>query len=69
MPTSVNGVVALDVKRGIAQRFFKKGDIILEMNGSPVSSVDDLKASISAQAGFWDIQISRGGRKLQMTLR
>jgi Do/DeqQ family serine protease len=69
LPSSVNGVVALDVKRGIAQRFFKKGDIILEMNGSPVSSVDDLKASISAQAGFWDIQISRGGRKLQMTLR
>ena len=69
LPTASSGVIALDVGRGVAQRFFKKGDIVLDVNGSLIANVEDLKQVISGRPDYWEIQISRGGRKLQMTLR
>ena len=69
VPSSLSGVVALDIKEGLAKRFFRKGDIVLEVNGMSIASVDDLNGALSADANYWEIQINRGGRKLQMTLR
>ncbi len=69
VPTSLNGVIAVEVKGGISQRFFRKGDIVLELNGVSILSVADLQKAIAAQEDRWEIQINRGGRKLQMKLR
>ena len=69
VPSSLSGVVALDIKNGPAKRFFRKGDILLEVNGVSIASVDDLQKAASIDEGYWEIEINRGGRKLQMTLR
>jgi Do/DeqQ family serine protease len=69
VPTSLNGVIAVEVKGGISRRFFRKGDIVLELNGVSILSVADLQKAIAAQEDRWEIQINRGGRKLQMKLR
>ena len=69
VPSSLSGVVALDIRNGPAKRFFRKGDILLEVNGVSIASVDDLQKAASADEGYWEIQINRGGHKLQMTLR
>ena len=67
--SSLSGVIALDIKSGPAKRFFRKGDILLEVNGVSIASVDDLRRAVSGDEGYWEIQVNRGGRKLQMTLR
>ncbi|HQY72079.1 MAG TPA: DegQ family serine endoprotease [Aestuariivirga sp.] len=69
VPSSLSGVIALDIKGGVAKRFFRKGDILLEVNGVSIASVEDLEKAVSVDESYWEIQINRGGRKLQMTLR
>jgi Do/DeqQ family serine protease len=69
VPSSLNGVIALEIKNGPAKRFFRKGDILLEINGVSIASVDDLQQAVSTVENYWEIQVNRGGRKLQMTLR
>ena len=69
VPSSLSGVIALEIKGGVAKRFFRKGDILLEVNGVSIASVDDLEKAVSIEASYWEIQINRGGRMLQMTLR
>ncbi|MBZ0262005.1 MAG: DegQ family serine endoprotease [Hyphomicrobiales bacterium] len=69
VPSSLSGVIALDIKGGAAKRFFRKGDILLEVNGVSIASVEDLEKAVSVDESYWEIQINRGGRKLQMTLR
>ena len=69
VPSSLSGVIALDIKDGPAKRFFRKGDILLEINGVSIGSVDDVQKAIASQEGYWEIQINRGGHKLQMTMR
>ena len=69
VPSSLSGVIALEIKNGPAKRFFRKGDILLEVNGVSIASVDDLQRAASGDENYWEIQVNRGGRKLQMTLR
>jgi hypothetical protein len=69
VPTLISGVVALDIKGGIAQRFFQKGDILLDVNGVAIANVDGLEKVLAQDPGYWEIQIDRGGHKLQMKLR
>jgi S1-C subfamily serine protease len=69
VPSSLNGVIALEIKNGPAKRFFRKGDILLEVNGVSIASVDDLQQAVAGDENYWEIQVNRGGRKLQMTLR
>ena len=69
VPSSLNGVIALEIKNGPAKRFFRKGDILLEINGVSIASVDDLQQAVAGDENYWEIQVNRGGRKLQMTLR
>ena len=35
------------VEKGPAQRFFKRGDIVLEVNGAKIDSVDALNAALA----------------------
>ena len=67
--TLMNGVVAVDIQGGIAQRFFQKGDVVLDVNGVAIADVDGLEKVLATDPGYWEIQIDRGGHKLQMKLR
>jgi len=69
IPTLINGVVALDIKGGIAQRFFKRGDILVDVNGVTIATVDDLQKALADDPGSWEIQINRAGQMLQLKLR
>jgi S1-C subfamily serine protease len=69
VPSSLSGVIALEIQGGPAKRFFRKGDILLEVNGVSIASVDDLQRAVAVDESYWEFQINRGGRKLQMTLR
>jgi Do/DeqQ family serine protease len=68
LPADSKGVVAVAVKGGPAQRFFRPGDIILEINDTPIDSVETLTAAIKANEGFWRIAINRGGRILKLAI-
>jgi S1-C subfamily serine protease len=69
VPSSLSGVIALEIQGGPAKRFFRKGDILLEVNGVSIASVEDLQKAVAVDESYWEFQINRGGRKLQMTLR
>ena len=68
LPSTLKGVVALKVEKGPALRFFKKGDIILDVNGNAIDSVETLVAILEANDGFWQIAIRRGGRVLKLAV-
>ena len=57
------GVVALAVQRGPAQQFFQKGDILLEVNGLAIDSVNTLRSLLGQGPSRWVIGFMRGGRK------
>ncbi len=58
-----------DVGNGIAQRFFKKGDLLLFVNRSEITKVQDLRDVVSAQPSSWSIGIGRNGQQLNIRLR
>jgi Do/DeqQ family serine protease len=66
---AAEGVVALSVEGGPAQRLFQKGDIVLEINGQGVATVDDLKTMIAQPQRRWAIVVLRGTRRLVLQLR
>ncbi|MGE0210930.1 MAG: DegQ family serine endoprotease [Parvibaculaceae bacterium] len=67
--TSTTGVAVADVKGGPAARVgFRKGDVLLEINGKPIDSVKTLTGLLAGDERFWDFSISRGGRTLRMQL-
>jgi Do/DeqQ family serine protease len=68
LPSSVKGVAAVKVDKGPAQRFFRKGDVILEINGVSVDSVETLQSLLTSNEGFWQIAINRGGRLLKLSV-
>jgi Do/DeqQ family serine protease len=69
MDTEVFGVVVLNVERGPAQRFFRKGDIVKSINGEQMDVVDTLTAFLESQPDYWDIEIIRSNRVLRLQLR
>lgn len=68
LPSGSTGVVASDVKGGPARRIFRKGDVILEVNGVVIDSVDTLNGAIKKGDGYWQFAVNRGGRVIRMQL-
>jgi S1-C subfamily serine protease len=68
LPSGSTGVVAADIKGGPARRLFRKGDVILEVNGVVIDSVDTLNDAINRGDGFWQFAINRSGRVIRMQL-
>ncbi len=68
MPTTLKGVVVTRLEKGPAQRFFKRGDIVMEVNGNLIDSVETLSQVLTEEGGFWRISINRGGRVLQLAV-
>jgi Do/DeqQ family serine protease len=65
LPSGSTGVVASDIKGGPARRLFRKGDVILEVNGVVIDSVDTLNQAINKGDGFWQFAINRNGRVIR----
>ncbi len=63
LPALVEGVAVSGVRRSIARRFgFKKGDVIVELNESKLTSVSDLRRVLRRRDGYWDVAIMRKGK-------
>jgi Do/DeqQ family serine protease len=69
MPSEAVGVVILDVKDDAAARLFLKGDVVFEINGGAVNSVDDILSATATQKRRWEIGVLRAGRKLRLQFR
>ncbi|MGE0240102.1 MAG: DegQ family serine endoprotease [Parvibaculaceae bacterium] len=68
LPSASTGVVASAIKGGPARRIFRKGDVILEVNGVVIDSVDTLNEAIKKGDGFWQFAVNRSGRVIRMQL-
>lgn len=68
LPADITGVVISKVEKGPAQRFFKRGDIVLEVNGVEVGSVAALQEAIAEERAVWRIAINRGGRVVKIAI-
>ncbi|MBL8907979.1 MAG: DegQ family serine endoprotease [Rhizobiales bacterium] len=68
LSSNTNGVVAAEIRNGPARRFFRKGDIILEVNGVTAENVDVLTEAINSSDGYWEFAVNRAGRVLRMQL-
>jgi Do/DeqQ family serine protease len=68
--SSASGVVVLDVRGGPAQRVgFRKGDVLVEVNGVPLDQVASLSDVVTRRGGgIWEIAVERGGRLMRMQL-
>jgi Do/DeqQ family serine protease len=62
------GVVVLDVQPGPAQQFFRKSDIIVDVNGEVVDSVDTLMGLLRQPTRRWVVGFMRGGRKAYLRI-
>lgn len=62
--TVSRGVVVLGVRQGFAAQvgLFRKGDIIVELNGARIATVRDLKKQLARANGFWQGVVNRRGR-------
>jgi Do/DeqQ family serine protease len=68
LAADATGVVAFDLKPGPAQRFFQKGDIILDVNGAAIDSVDTLRSILEQSPRRWVVGFIRAGRKVVLRL-
>jgi Do/DeqQ family serine protease len=65
--TAKTGVAVVEVAEGPAQQLgFRKGDVILDVNGHEIDSVDTLSTVLSQGADFWSLAINRNGRQLRL---
>jgi Do/DeqQ family serine protease len=61
------GVAVLDPGDSIGRRLgFRKGDVIVDVNGQAISNVKILSDVLAAGADYWSLAISRNGRLLRL---
>jgi serine protease Do len=68
MPQDSTGVVIMNIRKGPAQRFLRKGDIVLDVNGAVIDSVATLASVLADDQGFWRVTVNRGGRVIKLTI-
>ena len=71
LDTDMTGVLVMRIKRGSpADRIgLEPGDILLRLNGTEIESVAALKNMVKRDFSAWRIEISRGGRVLQLIIK
>ena len=71
IPADTDGVVILEVYKGSpAQRFgMKAGDILLEINGAVMATVDDVVKAAESEPALWRFKINRGGAIIRQFFR
>jgi Do/DeqQ family serine protease len=69
LPATTQGVAITKLEgSGPARRFFKRGDIVLEVNGVAIENVEALLAVLQSDARLWRIAIDRGGRVMKIAV-
>ncbi len=68
LPSDAAGVAVSRIEAGPAARFMKKGDLILEVNGRKIDSVETLGAVLREEADAWRIALKRGSRVLKLAI-
>lgn len=65
------GVVVLSVRPSSAasRMGFRNGDIVLEVQRKPISSIADLEAALEGTPRFWTIDVRRGEQVLQLRVK
>jgi Do/DeqQ family serine protease len=68
--SGARGVIILSVNRrsAAAQLGFMEGDIIVAVNGKPVTSVAQLRDLLDQRTRQWQLQIRRGGKLLNISV-
>ena len=70
MPSDASGVVVTEVGDGPGARFgFRKGDIILKVNGVEVDRVATLADVLGRETSTWDLAVNRRGRTMSLRFR
>ncbi|MBC7285599.1 DegQ family serine endoprotease [Hoeflea sp.] len=71
LPPSVRGVIVTEVPgASLAGRYgFRPGDLIAEINGVEIASVDTIEQILAEGASFWRFEIVRGGRRIRQIIR
>ena len=69
VPADLQGLIVVEVGDGPATRYFKKGDLILGINGKETNSVAELREVLSEARSRWLIVINRRGQTIQLRLR
>ncbi len=65
---SAIGVVIIDVKVGSGQQFFAKNDILRQVNGVAIDSVETLRRVLQLPSRGWTVSLQRGGQNLYLRL-
>lgn len=70
LDTTLQGVVVMDVANGSAAENvgFRRGDIVVSVNGEAVAKSRDLERIANKRSRSWRIVIQRGGRQLSVVL-
>ena len=71
LPPGKKGVIVLDVAANSEARRagFRTGDIVLQINASPIERVQDVLRLVPNSFGDIALEIERGNRRLRVTLR
>jgi Do/DeqQ family serine protease len=65
--TAKSGVVVIDVGEGPARRLgFRRGDVVVDINGYDIESVETLSEVLAQDAGGWSMAVNRKGRLLRL---
>jgi Do/DeqQ family serine protease len=62
-------VAAVQANSIAAQAGFQRGDVVLALNGSAVTSTRDLERLTGERRGVWRITVQRGGQRLTQVLQ
>lgn len=68
LPSQATGVVAAEIRGGPARRIFRKGDVILEVNGIAINTVANLSEAVNTAEGYWQFSVNRNGRVIRMQI-
>jgi len=68
LKADATGVAVAAIKGGPAQRFLRRGDVILDVNGTSIADVSTLRKVLNASDGYWRISVNRGGRILKLAV-
>lgn len=71
VPPGFSGVVVIDIaSRSLAARYgLRPGDIVSQINGNPIGSVEEMQAAASAEPFLWRFEIIRNGQRLRQIIR
>jgi Do/DeqQ family serine protease len=71
LQTNGEGVVVTKIKRGSPAMSvgIRPGDLLMELNGQEISSLDQVMTIVDSDPSFWSYKINRGGRILKQYFR